>query len=149
MQVTQATIDNIDGLTAIFEQYRQFYRKEADHVAAKAFLRKRIINKESIIYIAINDEDKIVGFTQLYPSFSSTRLSKLWILNDLCVDKESRGMGISKLLIARAKQLCTETNACAVILETEKDNLIGNSLYAATGFTLESENHYFWSPGVE
>jgi len=67
-------------------------------------------------------------------------------LNDLFVHPDFRGIGISKKLIAQAKQLCRDTQACAVILETEKTNVIGNELYPRTGFELDVEhNHYEWT----
>jgi len=48
--------------------------------------------------------------------------------------------------IHRCKSLCRETNACGLILETEKSNVPGNSLYPKAGFTLDEEhNHYSWS----
>ena len=71
-------------------------------------------------------------------------MQRMWILNDLYVRKTFRGQGISKLLINKAKDLCRETNACGMLLETETSNDIGNKLYPATGFHLEENNFYFW-----
>ena len=82
----------------------------------------------------------------MYPLFSSTRMKKFWLLNDLFVNSNHRGKGVSIGLIEKAKQLVKETNACGMSLETEKSNLIGNNLYPKTGFELnESCNFYEWS----
>jgi GNAT superfamily N-acetyltransferase len=86
-----------------------------------------------------------VGFTQLYPMFSSTRMKNTWILNDLFVDPSYRGKGLSKLLISRAKQLCIDSNAHGMMLETEQSNVIGNKLYPSQGFELELNNFYTWT----
>ena len=104
-------------------------------------------NNESVIYIALdNEKNKIVGFVQLYPLFSSTRMQKLWLLNDLYVIETYRSKGISKMLIDAGKNLCKDTNACGLMLETAKDNIIGNQLYPATDFVLDTEhNFYFWN----
>jgi GNAT superfamily N-acetyltransferase len=79
----------------------------------------------------------------LYPLFSSTRMKRLWLLNDLFVDKEYRGKGVSKQLIAAAKELCKQTNACGLVLETAKKNIVGNDLYPKVGFSLDKEHNYY------
>lgn len=145
MEIKQASIDELDQIVLLFDAYRVWYRKESDLEAAKLFLDARLELKDSIIYYAIDDSGTMVGFTQLYPSFSSTRMQKMWILNDLFVKPSHRGQGISKALIAQAKLLCNTSNACGILLETEKNNDIGNRLYPATGFKLEENNFYFWS----
>jgi ribosomal protein S18 acetylase RimI-like enzyme len=145
MVIREAKTEDLTELVEIFEAYRKFYRKEANSAVATKFLKERLSKNESIIYIAINAENKIIGFVQLYPSYSSTRLSKMWILNDLYVYPESRGQGISKLLIERTKLLAIQTNACGLLLETESDNIIANKLYLSTDFKLENNNFYFWT----
>ena len=143
MAIRQAQLSDLEPLVILFEAYRSFYRKEPDPLGSKEFLQSRIKNEESIIYIAEEDQ-KLVGFTQLFPSFSSTRLTRMWILNDLYVDPNYRGQGISKQLIEKAKDLCRATDACGLMLETEANNTIGNNLYIRTGFELEKNNFYFW-----
>ena len=69
----------------------------------------------------------MTGFTQLYPLFSSTRMKRYWLLNDLFVNENHRGKGHSKALIESAKELCRETKACGILLETDKTNEIGNN----------------------
>lgn len=141
-----ATLQDLESLTLIFEKYRDFYKKQGDYEGAKSFLKERISNNESVIYIAEAD-GKTIGFTQLYPLFSSTRMKKLWLLNDLYVEEEYRQKGISIALIDKAKELCRETGACQLSLETSKTNMVGNNLYPKTDFQLDTEaNFYYWVP---
>ena len=84
-----------------------------------------------------------MGFVQLYPIFSSTRMKRLWLLNDLFVQPEYRGKGISIALINEAKNLCRRTGSCGMILETAKDNSIGNNLYIRTGFLPDRDHNYY------
>ena len=143
--IRKANLQDIEGLAALFNGYRIFYKKESDLAAAKNFLTARIKQKESEIFVA-EVAGKLVGFTQLYPLFSSTRMKRLWLLNDLFVDSNYRGQGISVQLIDAAKDLCRQTNACAMMLETEMSNIIGNQLYPRTDFELDTEhNHYEWT----
>ena len=144
MRIFQATSLHIDQVVELFDAYRVWYRKPSDKVAAKAFLLERIYAQESVIFVCENDEKQLVGFTQLYPIFSSTRMRRLWLLNDLFVNADHRGKGISKALIEKVKDLARSTNACGVSLETEKSNDIGNHLYPSMGFELEGNNFYFW-----
>ena len=146
MQVREAKLSDLKNLSVLFNSYRMFYGKESDIRVAEEFLRSRIENKDSKIFICeFNNE--LSGFVQLYPIFSSTRVSKYWLLNDLFVDIKKRGKGYSKLLIERSKELVIESNACGMMLETEKSNDIGNMLYPSTGFKKnELCNFYEWVP---
>ena len=146
MQVREAKLYDLKNLSVLFNSYRMFYGKESDIRVAEEFLKSRIENKDSKIFICeFNNE--LSGFVQLYPIFSSTRVSKYWLLNDLFVDINKRGKGYSKLLIERSKELVIESKACGMMLETEKSNHIGNMLYSSTGFKKnELCNFYEWVP---
>jgi len=146
MQVREAKLSDLENLSDLFNSYRMFYGKKSDLKIAEEFLRSRIENKDSKIFVCdLNNE--LSGFVQLYPIFSSTRVSKYWLLNDLFVDIKKRGKGYSKLLIERSKELVIESNACGMMLETEKSNDIGNMLYPSTGFKKnELCNFYEWVP---
>jgi len=150
----KATIEDLENLNLLFDAYRIFYKKESDLESSKEFLRERIENNESEIFIATyydensdtNSETKLIGFVQLYPTFSSTRLKRFWVLNDLFVDENFRGKGISVLLIDEAKKLAIQTKSAGLSLETAKNNIEGNNLYPKTEFELDTEhNFYYWS----
>lgn len=135
---------DLPAVATLFDAYRVFYRKTSDLEGAKRFLSERIENEESIIFVAQLDQ-KLVGFTQLYPLFSSTRMARIWLLNDLFVHPEFRGKKISKALMKKAQDYCEETQGFGISLETEKTNVQGNALYPKMDFTLDQEhNFYFW-----
>jgi ribosomal protein S18 acetylase RimI-like enzyme len=141
----KATVQDVPQLSELFDQYRIFYHKDSDIPAAEKFLTERIQNKDSEIFVAEN-EGKLVGFVQLYPLFSSTRMKRYWLLNDLYVNDNHRGKGFSKELIGEAKELAKSTDACGVLLETGKSNDIGNQLYPSCGFEIYDEvNFYEWT----
>lgn len=146
MKVREAKIEDVDAVAQLFDGYRVFYRKESDVDGAKAFLSERINNKESRIYVCEESDGTFVGFTQLYPLFTSTRMKRAWLLNDLYVHPDHRGKGASKMLIQRGKELVRETGAFGMMLETEKSNDIGNKLYPSVGFKLNDDsNFYEWT----
>lgn len=145
VKIRKADINDVAALSGLFDQYRVFYEKQSDVNEARNFLTQRLSKAESVIFVAIKN-DVLIGFTQLYPLFSSTRMQRLWLLNDLFVVEESRGKGISKSLINSAKQMAIETRSCGILLETAKTNMIGNQLYPQCGFELEHHsNFYFWT----
>ncbi len=142
-KIRKATLQDLKFVVELFDQYRIFYEKESDKQKAEEFLSDRLKLNDSEIFVAETNTNNLVGFVQLYPLFSSTRMQRLWLLNDLFVDKEYRGTGVSKQLIETAKNLCIQTNACGLILETAKTNRIGNELYPRVGFSLDEEHNYY------
>lgn len=143
IQIRKCQGEDIDALVDLFDAYRIFYKINSNKDSARKFLQERITNKDSVIFVSQNETGALTGFVQLYPIFSSTRMKRLWLLNDLFVDPLQRGKGISKKLIQQAQQLCVETQSCGMILETAKSNSIGNQLYPATGFELDSDHNYY------
>ncbi|WP_312508116.1 GNAT family N-acetyltransferase [Chryseobacterium culicis] len=140
----KAILSDLPQLAELFDQYRVFYHKTTDIPAATNFLQERLENKDSEIFVA-EENDALTGFVQLYPIFSSTRMQRYWLLNDLYVNKDHRGKGYSKELIEKAKELCRSSKACGILLETGKNNDIGNQLYPSCGFErYDSVNFYEW-----
>lgn len=140
----KAQLADVQQLAELFDQYRIFYHKDSDISAAEKFLTERIENNDSEIFVAEN-EGKLVGFVQLYPLFSSTRMKRYWLLNDLYVNENYRGKGFSKQLIEASQELAKSTDAAGILLETGKSNDIGNKLYPRCGFEIYDEvNFYEW-----
>lgn len=145
MKIVRATPDHLKGLAHLFDAYRQFYRQASDLEGSRAFLAERMQKQESVIFIALDEQGNYTGFTQLYPLFSSTRMRRVWLLNDLFVAADFRKQGVAHALLDAAKGLARQTNAAGVSLETERNNHPANNLYPTVGFELDEEhNFYFW-----
>ena len=71
MRVRAAVLTDLDRLALLFEGYRRFYQQPADLAQSRAFLAERLTNVDSVVIVAEEGSD-LVGFTQLYPLFSST-----------------------------------------------------------------------------
>lgn len=144
MIIQKATLNELESLTELFDLYRLFYEQESDLDGAREFLRARIENDESVIFIAFEQENPI-GFVQLYPSFSSVGMKRLWVLNDLYVKKSARKNGAGEQLIQTAIQFAGETGAKGVLLETGKENVTAQRLYEKIGFHKESNFFYYFA----
>nr|WP_121272587.1 GNAT family N-acetyltransferase [Pedobacter schmidteae] len=142
--LVKATIASLEDAAMLFDQYRVFYRQPSDYERGRKFLQERINNGESYIFLAYV-AGKAVGFVQLYQLFHYIKLEKQWLLSDLFVHPEYRGIGLSVAIIERCKQWCDETKSCGLMLETEKTNDIGNQLYPRCGFEYDGlHNYYYW-----
>lgn len=147
MHIIKSTDSHLDQLVELFEEYRVFCGCEASPKETKAFLRKLIGNNESVIFIAVDSQtQQVMGFVNLYPSYSTLALQRLWILNDLGVSSHFRGKGVSKALIQKVQEFAKQTGAIRVELKTEKTNATALKLYQSMGFAIDNDNVYYRVP---
>jgi ribosomal protein S18 acetylase RimI-like enzyme len=144
MTIQKATINDLNALAELFDAYRVFYQQESNVEEARNFLKERIENEDSVVFIAY-DESNPVGFVQLYPTFSSVSMKRSWTLNDLFVNKSARKKGFGEKLIKTAIEFADETGAKGVALETGHDNVTAQKLYEKIGFIKESNYFYYFS----
>lgn len=147
MEIIRATLDHLDTITPLFDGYRQFYQQPSDLTAARSFLRARLSQGESVIFLA-EIHGRAAGFTQLYPSWSSVSMRRLWILNDLFVHPDFRQRGVGEGLLERARQFAIETDAKGLMLETAVDNLPAQRLYERLGWVREVEFYTYTLSGA-
>jgi ribosomal protein S18 acetylase RimI-like enzyme len=144
VSIIKASLNDLDSLTELFDLYRVFYKQESDQGSARKFLAERLKKKDSEIFIAF-DDNKAIGFVQLYPSFSSVSMKCTWVLNDLYVKEQARGKGFGEQLLKKAITLAEETGAKGVLLETGKENVTAQRLYQKIGFVRETNYYYCFS----
>lgn len=134
MHIRQAAPADLDQLAALFDAYRVFYAQPSDLASARAFLAERLARADSVVFLAFDDALSVLGFTQLYPSFTSIRMKPIFILNDLYVAPEGRCKGIAKALLAAAAEHARGIGAARLTLSTAVTNHSAQSLYAANGW---------------
>ena len=144
MVIQKATLNELHSLSELFDLYRVFYEQPSDLKGAKEFLNERLVNEESVVFIALDADDSL-GFVQLYPSFSSISMQRSWILNDLFVKESARRKGLGEKLLQAAITFARETGANGVSLETGKENVNAQRLYERFGFVKESNYFYHFS----
>ncbi|WP_260285552.1 GNAT family N-acetyltransferase [Peribacillus aracenensis] len=144
MSIQKATLHELESLTELFDLYRVFYEQASDPGRAREFLRERLTNVESVIFMAY-DEGNPIGFVQLYPSFSSVSMMRSWVLNDLFVKESARKKGFGEELLNAAITFAREAGAKGVSLETGKDNVNAQRLYEKIGFVRETNHFYYFT----
>lgn len=134
MEVVLERPEQFEELVVLFGQYRVSYQQSSGLEAARIFLQERFQNNDSKIFIAHKDSCGI-GFAQLYPSFSSISMKRIWILNDLFVEVSHRKHGVAKLLMSAAENYARETGAVRIILATQITNVAAQTLYESLGYS--------------
>ena len=136
MDIRRATPADLDQLVPLFEAYRLFYEEAPAVERSRRFLAARLAEGDAVIFVA-GDGGTAVGFTQLYPLFSSTRCQRLWLLNDLFVSDQARGRGVAGQLMAAAERFAADDGACGLELATAHTNLRAQGLYESRGWKLD------------
>lgn len=138
-KIIEASKDYIEQVGELFDQYRQFYKYDSNIIQSTNFIKSRIINNESKIFIAINNNNQAIGFVQLYETFGSLDLGKIIILYDLYVKKEFRKKNIGRKLMISSHKYAKEIKAKRIQLSTATDNFIGQSLYESLGYIKDKD----------
>jgi GNAT superfamily N-acetyltransferase len=140
--VRQAVAADLDVLAALFDEYRRFQGQAGDVAAARSFLRERFDHGESVVFVAFDGEQG-VGFAQLYPSFSSVSLSRVFILNDLFVHDAGRRRGVASQLLSTLESYAWSFGAARISLNVARSNVSAQSLYAARGWKADDQFFMF------
>ena len=136
-----ATLADLDAVTPLFDAYRGFYGQPSDPGRARAWLEERLTHGESVVLVAERG-DELVGFTQLYPMYSSVRTARTWILNDLFVAPSARRGGAARALLDAAAAFARDDGATGISLETMQDNAPARALYRASGWNEDLTQWY-------
>ncbi|MEK6258653.1 MAG: GNAT family N-acetyltransferase [Planctomycetota bacterium] len=135
IQIRRASLADLPTVAELFDGYRQFYGQPADFLLAEAFLRDRLTNDDSVIFLAIDPASGTgLGFVQLYPSFSSVAARRIWILNDLFVAASARRTGVGRALLDAARDFGKSTGAKRLVLSTANTNREARALYESNGY---------------
>ena len=144
----QADLSDIEKIVPLFDGYRQFYGQPSDEAAVRVFLRKRLEQQDSVLFVA-EAEGCAVGFTQLYPTFSSVSMARTFVLNDLFVSPEVRRSGVGHSLLSAAAHYAREVGAIRLSLSTAITNKAGQSLYEGAGWRRDEVFYvYHFAPNV-
>lgn len=133
LDVRQAAIRDLESLVPLFDAYRRFYRQPSDPEGARRFLRDRFEHGQSVVFLASHGP-AAVGFTQLYPIFSSTTMRRSFLLNDLYVAEPGRRLGAGRRLLEAAAAHGRAFGAQSLMLQTARDNQPAQALYESAGW---------------
>ncbi len=140
--IKEASIDDLAEVVKIVMKYREFYGIEKQSKQdVEEFIRTRILNEQSKIFVATIDTNEVIGFIQLYPSYSTVSLKPQWILNDFFVDENYRNKGYGTALMSYVKEYFRDS-AKGFILVTDKDNFVAKSFYESNDWKTGEYDFY-------
>jgi GNAT superfamily N-acetyltransferase len=139
MNVRQATPEDLEHLAPLFDGYRQFYGQSPNLSLARSFLSERLARSESVIFLAFDAQERAIGFTQLYPSFSSVSAARTFILNDLFVTPDARRSGAGLVLLRAAADFARAAKAVELELSTAMSNHGAQALYEREGWRRDQD----------
>lgn len=140
--IRAAIAADLDAVAPLFDAYRQFYGQPADPARARTFIDERLRHGDAVILLARRD-GVAIGFTQLYPLFSSVRTGRVWQLNDLYVAPPARRHGVGSALLAAARDHAVASGALGLQLETRRSNAAAQRLYVSLGWQRDDSIHLF------
>jgi ribosomal protein S18 acetylase RimI-like enzyme len=127
--IRKARVEDVEELAILFNDYRQFYAQPNDLALATSFINCRLNNMDSEILVAVDSQQKIIGFCQLYPTFCSVIAAPIYVLYDLFVDSTARKSGAGRLLMLAAHELAKNNGVARLDLTTAKNNHVAQKLY--------------------
>lgn len=139
IEVRQAVSTDVGVTSELFGGYLKFYGVNAAPNRVRSFLSERIAQRDSVIFLAETRDQPALGFAQIYPTFSSLSLSPAWILNDLYVRSQARGVGVARALIRACLADARQAGAVAIELKTAHDNDPARHLYETEGFEKDTQ----------
>ncbi|MGR6980577.1 GNAT family N-acetyltransferase [Testudinibacter sp. P27/CKL/0425] len=139
MRIFKAELWNLELILPLFEQYRREQGMGENPERSLAFLANRIRFSESIVFIAVNDQ-QAVGFVQLYPRLSSLRLQRYWQLTDLFVSQIPNQQEIQRELLRKSREFVSFTQSNLLVVEAAQSQ---RDFWQAQGFNLNSNKGVF------
>jgi ribosomal protein S18 acetylase RimI-like enzyme len=141
LRIVRAESTDVETLTPLFEQWRQFYKQAANAGEAASFLRERISRRECEIYIARNNESAALGYILIYPMFSSLMMSRVVVLNDMFVAEHARRRGVGRALLERARSYAQNIGAARIDVSLKPENEAALALYESLGYVRDGFFH--------
>ncbi|WP_323160186.1 GNAT family N-acetyltransferase [Pseudomonas fluorescens] len=138
LQALRATTIHLDAVAKLFDAYRGFYGQSSNLEQSRAFIAERMAGNESAIFLVEDESGEVLGFVQLYPTFSSIDAHRTWLLSDLFTTPAARGRGVGRLLMNTARDFAVETGAKGLMLETATDNFTAQGLYESLGWVRDT-----------
>ncbi|HZS56571.1 MAG TPA: GNAT family N-acetyltransferase [Bryobacteraceae bacterium] len=93
---------------------------------------ERFEHNQSVLFLAFHN-GHAAGVMQLYPSFSSASLARIFVLNDLFVNPDARRHGVASALIRSAADYGRRVRAVRLVLATAVTNSTAQAVYETLG----------------
>ena len=138
MSIREASLNDVEAISPLFDAYRVFYEQKSDLDGAAQCLKENLSRQRSYVFV-FEDNATALGFTQLYPAFCSVEMQRFFVLYDLYVVPTARAKGVGTSLLRFAHDWAKAQGAFRVDLETAHTNVTAQSVYEGLGYELDTE----------
>lgn len=146
-RIREANDGDLHSLGRLFDEYRQFYKLPTDVDKAREYIRLRLVAGDSVVLVAADESEKLLGFTQLYPTWCSLLAGPVYVLYDLYVPPRARRRGVARALLEAAADRARRDGKVRMTLSTAKTNVNAQALYESLGWERDNE-FYVYNLGI-
>ena len=141
IRIREASGSDLPALGRLFDEYRQFYRLPKDVDLAAGYIAARLAARDSVVLVAADETEQLLGFTQLYPTWCSLLAGPVYVLYDLYVPPHGRRRGVARALLTAAAERAQRDGKLRMTLSTARTNLNAQALYESLGW--ERDNDFY------
>ena len=136
MEIRPIRPEEVTQALPLFAGYQRFYEvPDPSDQANLAFFTRFCEPSDAGLLLGAWDGDDLLGFANIYWTFSSTRATDIALMNDLFVAERARGKGFARALIDACADAAHARGLPALTWETAPDNTTAQRVYDATGAT--------------
>ena len=143
MQIREARSPDLPALGRLFDEYRQFYKLPTDAERATEYITARLAAGDSVVLVAADESEQLLGFTQLYPTWCSLLAGPVYVLYDLYVPPRARRHGVARALLEAAADRARRDGKLRMTLSTAKTNVSAQALYESLGWERDDEFYVY------
>jgi len=141
--IRDARSADLPSLGRLFDEYRQFYMLPTNVQRATEYIAARIAAGDSVVLVAAEESEQLLGFTQLYPTWCSLLAGPVYVLYDLYVPPRARRRGVARALLEAAADRARRDGMLRMTLSTAKTNVNAQALYESLGWERDNEFYVY------
>jgi GNAT superfamily N-acetyltransferase len=143
IHVREAGSADLPALGRLFDAYRQFYQLPTDLERATDYITARLAAGDSVVLVAADESEQLLGFTQLYPTWCSLLAGPVYVLYDLYVPPRARRRGVARALLEAAADRARRDGKLRMTLSTARTNVNAQALYESLGWARDDEFYVY------
>jgi GNAT superfamily N-acetyltransferase len=121
--------EELEDVLPLIAGYQRFYLAKPDDDRNQAFFRRFIEPSDEGILLGAWVDGRLVGFSTIYWTHSSTRAADIGLMNDLFVAEDVRGSGAGRALIRASAEAARAAGMASLEWYTATDNDVAQRLY--------------------
>jgi len=110
---------------------------------ATGYITARLAAGDSVVLVAADESEGLLGFAQLYPTWCSLLAGPVYVLYDLYVPPHSRRRGVARALLEAAADRARRDGKLRMTLSTARTNVNAQALYESLGWERDNEFHVY------